>query len=450
MGRAEARTDIPPFEESRVNVKRAKVCIMLLCVATAFWGGLVSAGEFYREYPAKRNTEVSNSERWLRVNDTELSLNELYGQRPEANANGLMLVPIDEDLFLLERAELRLDMWGGHPGTTNKRFLPNGKEIYYIPEVGTETGNCTYSYPVMDLEVGHLVSGINALQFTCDRGSSFWGHFIIDGAAIRCFLKNDHPDLQNTGLGEFTAKVLIGNIDNILNDMTSVSILYSERFEKSIVSVDYFGHYLGFDDTGNGAEDDWHGFTQKGRYRNHIGSASKPPFLLRWDTSMIPSQSRPMEIRACVHLAGGLHYITETLSNLSFTSGRMQVEMHRCSIMPVPFWSRASRENEAQINLPADISSLAKAKLMIKVWDGGEGSIREPFRINGHPYSVTSGKAIHDVVFTITEVDTQHLRPGKNEITLLSDTEHHGIEVLLPGPVLICRYRHKDVLLEGL
>jgi len=109
--------------------------------------------------------------------------------------------------------------------------------------------------------------------------------------------------------------------------------------------------------------------------------------------------------------------------------------------MPAPFWSRASRQNKAQIDLPADISSLEKARLMIKIWDGGEGSIKEPFKINGHPFSVTSGKAIHDVVLTIAEVDPEHLRPGRNEITLLSDTEHHGIEVLLPGPVIIARYR---------
>jgi len=413
---------------------------MLLCGLAGFGGG-AAAAEFYRDYPARRDTEVSNSERWLRVNDPGVSLDETFGKKPEAKANGLMLVPINEDLFLLERAELRLDMWGGHPGTTNKRFVPNGKEVYDIPEVGAETGNCTYNYPVIDLKVGHLVSGINALQFTCDRGSSFWGHFIIDDAVVRCFLKGDHPDLQKADLDKFTAEVVLGNSDNVLRETTKVSISFPDKFEESIVSVDYFGHYLGFDDTGNGAENDWHGFTQKGQWRNHIGSASEPPFVVRWDTSMIPSQSRPMEIRACVHLEGGFHYITEPLSNVSFPPGRMQVEMHRCSIMPVPFWSRASRENKAQIDLPADLSSLIRAQLMVKIWDGGEGGVREPFKLNGHPYSATSGRAIHDVVLTIAEVNPEHLRPGKNEITLLSDTEHHGIEVLLPGPVLIARYK---------
>ncbi|MBN2271826.1 MAG: hypothetical protein JXN61_14510 [Sedimentisphaerales bacterium] len=424
-----------------MNIKRARACIMLVCVSAAFGDGIASGGEFYREHPALQDTQVSNSQRWLRVNDQDVSLDETFGNRPEAKANGLMLVPIDEDLFLLERAELRLDMWGGHPGTTNKRFLLNGKEVYEIPEVGTETGNCTYSYPVINLKVGHLVSGANAFQFTCDRGSSFWGHFIIDSAAVRCFLKPDHPDLLKTGLDKFKADVVLGNAGNVLNETITVSISCPEIFKKSIISVDYFGQFLGFDDTGSGAENDWHGFTHKGRWQNHIGSASEAPFTVEWDTSMIPSQPKPMAIRAVVHFRDGFHYVTKDLEGLTFPAGRDEIAMHRCSIMPAPFWSRASRRNKAQFDLPADISSLTRAKLMIKVWDGGEGNIKEPFKINGHPYSVTSGRAIHDVVFTIAEVNPDHLKPGNNEITLLSDTEHHGIEVLLPGPVIIARYK---------
>ena len=77
---------------------------------------------------------------------------------------------------------------------------------------------------------------------------------------------------------------------------------------------------------------------------------------------------------------------------------------------------------------------------MVRVWDGGEGTVKEPFKINGHPYSITSGKAIHDLVFTNVEVDIKHLKAGENTLTLLSDTEHHGIEVLLPGPCLVLRY----------
>jgi hypothetical protein len=84
---------------------------------------------------------------------------------------------------------------------------------------------------------------------------------------------------------------------------------------------------------------------------------------------------------------------------------------------------------------------IQKAELLIKTWDGGEGSIRDPFTLNDRPYKVISGKAIHDVVFTRVNVPADHLRRGRNRVRLVSDTDHHGIEVLLPGPCLILRYR---------
>ena len=39
------------------------------------------------------------------------------------------------------------------------------------------------------------------------------------------------------------------------------------------------------------------------------------------------------------------------------------------------------------------------------------------------------------------DVDPKILRPGANEVRLLSDTDHHGIELLAPGPGLILRTR---------
>lgn len=424
-------------------MKRTIVVITPFFVLLIFFCKMVNADEFYREYWAEWDENITNCRGRLRVNDTQLSLHKTFGKRSEAKANGLMLVSINEDLFNLQAAQLYLEIWGGHPGTSTKRFLPNGKQFYNVPEVGTAAGHCTYSYPVIPVKVNHLVTGTNAFQFACDRGTSFWGHFIIDNAAVRCFLKPDHPDLVRNGLKEFSANVKLSNPGKVLDDITEISISYPKKHEQSIVSVDYFGRYLGFDDDGDGHDNDWHGFTQKKQCKNNIGSASKPPLAVQWDTSMLPSQPGPMAICVVVKLKGGFNYVTEVLDDLTFPTDREHVVMYKCSSMPTPFWSRDSKENKAIIELPKDISSIQRGQLMIKIWDGGEGKVKEPFKINGHPYSITSGKAIHDVVFTIAEVYPKHLKPGKNQITLLSDTEHHGIEVLLPGPVLIARYNEK-------
>ncbi len=416
------------------------IAVLMLCISPVANAENAVQSGFYRDYWAQWDERISNCRGRLRVNDTELSLNENFGRRSEARANGLALIHIDEDLFALRSSELYLEIWGGHPHTADKRFYLNGKQRYDLPEVGTAAGNCTYDYPTIPVEVRHLVRGANALQFACDRGKSFWGHFILDNAALRCYLQPDHADLKAAGLDKFSAAVAVEGDPVAVGDTIRLSLSYPKNLEPHILSVDYFARYFGFDDNGDDRQNDWHGYTQNRLPRNHVGTASVAPYTVSWNAAMIPSQPQPMAVRAVVHLKSGLKYATEPTAGLSFAEGRSRVRMYRCSDMPVPFWSRASRVKKATIELPADMSNISRARLMIKIWDGGEGSVDKPFRINGHAYDITSHKAIHDVVFTVADVDPQHLCSGANTLMLLSDTTHHGIEVLLPGPVLVIRY----------
>ena len=421
-------------------IKKA-IFILLLSIILSVNKNCSAQGIFFREYWAEFDAEISNSKgRMLRVNDAELSLHENYGRRQEALANGFTLINAPEDLFGLQRAELYLEVWGGHPGTANKRVIVNGKQIYPLGIFGTEEKNCTYSYPVIPLKIQHLVNGQNAFQFACERGETFWGHFIIDEAAVRCYLKPDNPDLKNNNLQDFKARVQLQPSGSTLTDRVYMTLSYPKHHEKSIISVEYFGRYEGFDDNGNKLDNDWHGYTHDRKYVNHIGQATSPPYSLSWDTSMIPSQTGPMALKALVHLKGGFNYFTEVLDGLAFPADRNKVELYKCAVLPKPFWSRASKQATTTINLPHNPSDAESARLMVRIWDGGEGNVTEPFKINGHPYSITSGKANHDLVFTNLEVDVKHLKLGENTLTLLSDTEHHGIEVLLPGPCLFLRF----------
>ena len=399
-------------------------------------------GVFYREYWASFDQNISNTsdKRW-RVNDADLSLHKNFGKMPESHANGLLLIKMNEDLFEIEQAGLYLELWGGHEKTENKRFYLNGRGPYNIPESGTIEGNDTYSYPEIPLKVSNLVSGANAFQFACDRGESFWGHFIIDNACLKCYLKADHPALMEKGLQGFSADPAVEG-SSALGDKVKLYLKYDKKYEKNIQSVDFYGKYLGYDDNGDRKEDDWHGFTLNRKPMAHLGTSGQPPFTIIWDTHMIPDQGKPMAIQAIVHLNDSIFYQTPDLNGLSISDRKERVMMYYCTELPAPFHSRISKESVAKLWLPADLSDLEEAQLLIKTWDGGAGTIKEPFTLNGHPYNVISGKSIHNVVFTVTEVDPKHLRSGENTFRLISDTGHHGIEVLLPGPCLILRYKN--------
>jgi hypothetical protein len=136
------------LSEQKMSHKSIKFFLFVLLF---FFNSYVfGQGTFFRQYWAEFDPDVSNHKdgRW-RVNDAELSLNERFGKRPEARANGLMLINIPEDLFLQKKSELYLEMWGGHPKTANKRLILNGKETYFLPKKGTEDNNCTYTYPTV-------------------------------------------------------------------------------------------------------------------------------------------------------------------------------------------------------------------------------------------------------------------------------------------------------------
>ena len=78
---------------------------------------------------------------------------------------------------------------------------------------------------------------------------------------------------------------------------------------------------------------------------------------------------------------------------------------------------------------------------MVKIWDGGEGTVADPFKLNGIAYEITGKHADHDVHLTKHVVDAKDLKAGENIIELISETKNHGIEMLLPFPALIVRLK---------
>lgn len=386
--------------------------------------------EFYKEYWAVFDCKISNQtagrNHW-RVNDLEISLHPQWGKRWETQANGLMLINIDEpDLTALRDIHLYMELWGGHPHTGKKQVTLNGKGTYTLPDSGTEAGHCIYTYPHIPLTLHHLVSGMNALQFSCQRGESFWGHYIVDNAAFQCHYQPEHPALKDWG--DFAPRIIVDPQENCL----SLSLEGIAPHLSEIARVTYLGRYFDFDDRGSLQHIDWHGFTLGRQWQNHIGTAHETPFDLVWDTQMIPDQPQPMTLCAIIDFQNGLKYKT-FLENVSLPVRDYHVYLFQPDV-PAPFWSRDNQLREATLQL--DTKNIIAAELLIKIWDGGEGMITDPFKINHYPYPITSGKAIHDVVFTRTTVALDHLRYGENCFELLSDTEHHGIEVLLPGPCI--------------
>jgi hypothetical protein len=400
-------------------------------------------GQFIRTAWYARGLEHGNPyyNKRFRVNAAETSLTPEWMYRSEARENGMMLIHIEEDLALLESAELYAEIWGGHPGTVNKRLSINGRSTYALPEVGTAAGHCTHSYPHIPLKLTDLVNGYNAVQFACDIGTGFWGHYIVDNAALNVVLKRQHPALAQVGLAAFDACVGVEKCST-QEETLKLNLSYPLTFTKKISSVDFTGYYSGYDENGNGMEPDWHGFTKDKEPVAILGRAMHPPFSITWDTMMLTAQEN-VAVCAVVHFRDipNLIYRTPSTIGLHIPQRRSSlVTQHMATNQPIPFWSRAGKHHECQIILDHAPGRIEQAELHIVIWDGGAGAVQNPFRINGYAVPVAESGA-HDVIYKRIIVDPALLLQGENDIILLSDTEHHGIEILLPGPCLYVRWR---------
>jgi hypothetical protein len=418
------------------TILRSLVVLILFAISVL---AQTPEGQFWRTYWYQRGVEHGNPkyDDRFRVNSPEAALNPSYSQRLEVRENGMMLIPINEDLRQIYRAELYLELWGGHPGTANKRVTVNGRSTYAIQDVGTYNRHCTHQYPTLYLQPTDLVNGHNAFQFACDRGSSFWGHFIADNAALRIELRRHHPDLEKAGLRGFNALI---KAEAVPGNYETIRLKLSSSDDAAISFVEYQGFYYGYDENGDTMTYGWHGMTKNKQPVAIIGSGQQAPFAADWDTTMLQEQQE-MAVRAIVHFKDHpeFTYITPVIGGLYATKPKgTRVALYASRDLPAPFWSRANQKKTCTIDLDIDPARIERAELNVVVWDGGAGNVKDYFTLNGTPLAV-AGDGKHDVLYRQISIDPKLLKRGANRIELLSDTEHHGIEILLPGPALMIR-----------
>jgi hypothetical protein len=402
-----------------------------------------NTGQFWRYHWYQRGLTNGNPayESRFRVNAPEISLHPTFGHRVEPRENGMMLIKAEEDLFLVTAAEFYCEAWGGHPGTANKRITVNGRSTYFLPRVGTEEGHCTYFYPAVQLKITDLVNGYDAVQFALDQGTTFWGHMLVDNAAIRVALTNGHPDLVKAGLNRFNSSVHVESLAE--PEGYQLHLVCPEGLLDQIASVEFQGWYHGYDENGNLQRRDWHGYTKARRPEGWLGAVGRAQDTVTWDTSMLSAQ-QDVAVRALVRFKAdtNLVYLTPAATGLEIRERvEARVVLFAPHDLPDHFWSRAGQLKTCHFDLDLDPARIETAELHVVTWTGGAGTVKEYFKLNGVPYPVAEGER-HVIQYSRLPVDPKNLRRGLNRMELLSDTEHHGIEVIYPGPALMVRYGH--------
>lgn len=392
---------------------------------------------FSRIYWYQKGVEHGNpffNSRQLRVNAADVSTHPVYSQRSEPRSSGMARILIEEDLRAIKSAKLYCEIWGGHSGTANKRVNINGRNLLHFPDLGTAANNCTHEYPSFSLVPSDLVNGYNSLQFACEDRTTFWGHYIVDNASLKIGLSP-----KAAGFEGFTASVV--TVPD--NASETITLKVESSAQAQIASVHFQGHYFGYDENGNGRATDWHGMTKGREPYAMLGGASESPFVLNWDTTMIPAQTS-VAVKAYIRFKGHpeLLYETPVMRQLEIVEKlNRQVSIHHAEKLPNPFASRAGKKIKCNILLDVEPAYIERAELNIATWTAESGGVSDYFTLNGHHFAVADAKDGHQVNYVTLPVDPELLRKGSNEIVLHSDSKHHAIEVFLPGPALIIRSR---------
>ncbi len=398
-----------------------------------FWAqGGPRPGEVYREY-ALHNGGPKN---W-RVTAPDAS----YPGALEFLPNPILELTVD-DLDGAVRAEALLDRWGGHLRTEGRQVRFNGGGWIDVPEPSMmPNGREPYHYfqdnPVFDVPLSDLRVGSNTVEATCDGvGDYAWGQWGLYSLILRVYY-DPTSDAGRGALGQITAPKpgqVLGEAPEVVVEVGS---------EADVARVDVLAWYEGLDEDGDGRFLDWHrAYFQPERgepavIAGHVGSRNEAPFRLLWDTRWVPDQAPgSIALIARIQDRTGVWRVTEPITDLSLRRDGASVRLLRAVDVPEAFGVRNGGDKSCRIPLgDVEPSEIVEAALALRTWHGWDGH-HEPLRLNGHALPI--GGKNHHYDDDLIPIDPSLLELD-NTFRIRSQTEHHMLEVLWPGPALIVR-----------
>lgn len=405
--------------------------ITILYCFSAFSQKGPKPGDIYREYAVNLRT----GDNW-RVTDPGAT-------HPGAAAflpNPVLNITID-DLDKAVRAEVLMDIWGGHVGTSGKNFRFNGHDWIGILPVST-IPYAPYCYlsqynTIIDLPLEYLVEGVNTFEGTSagqvcgDFGWGQWGWYVM---MVRVYYSSDKPHTEG--------QIIFPSRGDTLGDDPLIQCLTADT--ASVSQIQFLGKYFGYDENGDGIYRDWHRAYHGPEISGHLGTRSGTPFQVQWNTRYVPDQEPgSVSFMARIQDTSGIWYVTETVDSLNLIRpDTLSVRLLRPMSIPQNFVVRAGNTKQCFIDIDS-LDNIMEARLFHRTWNAADneaagGSITRPLRVNESPY-YCKGKH-HFFALSAPGIAVGDLHTGLNKIAYTSDTHHHGIEVLWPGPCFILRY----------
>lgn len=395
-------------------------------------------GDWFREYPWTI-LPIENNEQFLRVGG-KLDYQVKTPYFPEESyKDGNILIPGEVDLNKALRAELMVEKNLCHDYTSGLSVSVNDHPKIVFPEADgipePQEGYLHHNFPVVEVPLEYLKKGENNIfKLSVDTFQHWgWPQNLVYGVVLRVYYRHYDKDLPTVILPE----------NRELVESQPLSINYS-KYQK-IEKVEYLAHYYGPDMNGDGIYTDWHYGWFKTSLVNHIGTSTKAPFNIIWNTTWVPDQEKQVKIVARITFKqSGLIYMTEAVEGLNLKRD-FHVKFYPPYQIPQT-WTTRNAEYNSAFYFNDDKTKVDTIKVIWRSWSPG----------------YMNGVYLNDVLFFIREGDrycyAEHdlkisdrqiidlLNPGPNYIKTGKTPEFnwqmvHGMDVLYPGPMVLMRLR---------
>ncbi len=347
------------------------------------------------------------------------------------------------DLNNVERVQVMIDRWGGHDKTSEKKIRINENDWILVPEpAGTGLRPELYMFqgnPSVDIPLEQLRVGVNYLQASCSHLDPWgWGQWGAYSYMFRFYFDEEGPEYPK-GI------ISLPKTGSRINENPMI-VVKPDGGDRTITEVSVFAHVYDYDYDGDGYYNEWQGaWHQHNRlgtfaeWENHIGTKTEGPYGFKWDTSWLPDQPED-SIELCALITDNWNYVyAASVDNISLVNRPYSVKLYPTTEMPPKFAPRVGEVKTAVIEVPdaAQLDKAVEARLHLRTWNG-TNSEHGDFTFNG---KTIKGKALKNFyAYTFHEIPIDAIQHGRNEVTFASDTWHHGLEVLWPGPALVIKY----------
>ena len=218
--------------------------------------------------------------------------------------------------------------------------------------------------------------------------------------------------------------------------------------DKAVDEIQVLAKYYGYDENGDGYYYDWHHAYHIDNIEDHAGTDSSAPWEITWNTDWVPDQKpESVSLMARIRDTSGIWFVAPVIDEITLERpAGMSVKMYTSYRIPEKFTVRNHAFKSCYIHID-ELENAQEAKLFHRTWNGSDteasrGQIEEPLIVNKHGFKCFGEN--HYYALSGVDIHVSDLDMGEIEVSYTSDTEHHGIEILWPGPTIIIRYENYE------